>query len=379
MTNDGIQEPGHQRIPSLDGLRGAAALVVLLHHSMLLVPQLAAPYLTGAADDTSPLNWLVTTPAHLAWAGTEAVYLFFVLSGVVLVRQVQDAASYRWDRYFPARMIRLYAPVVCVVVLVAVWREVQPIGNDTGNPWLDTHLLAYNPHDLLADLTLLTGNSGVITPLWSLQWEVLFSLALPLVVLLGRTRWTWMAVPISLALCWVGFLTGLGSLAYLPMFVVGAVVGRRHDDIRRWFDSRSTVVRHLFGSVTVIVGALLTCSYWLVLPAFPEEYLIWAATRPLVVVGVTLIVMASMSWSPARRVLAGRPLRIAGAISFSLYLVHEPIVVAVGQWDAPARFAIPVAITGSLVVAAVFYAAIERPSHRLARHIGASGLRTVPR
>ena len=114
------------RLRALDGLRGVAAVVVLLHHAFLTVPVLARPYyVTEAAARDSPLVWaLIHTPLHLAWAGTEAVYIFFVLSGLVLALPVLRSASFSWLEYFPRRAARLYLPVAAAVLwgLLLVWR-----------------------------------------------------------------------------------------------------------------------------------------------------------------------------------------------------------------------------------------------------------------
>jgi peptidoglycan/LPS O-acetylase OafA/YrhL len=64
------------RLRSLDGLRGLAALIVVIHHSLLVVPGLAAPYF-GQSTQSSIQELLAYSPLHLLWAGTEAVFLFF--------------------------------------------------------------------------------------------------------------------------------------------------------------------------------------------------------------------------------------------------------------------------------------------------------------
>ena len=61
------------RLVSLDGVRGVAAVVVLLHHAALIVPSLASVYYPGAPS-TGLAGILAHTPLHLAWAGGEAVF-----------------------------------------------------------------------------------------------------------------------------------------------------------------------------------------------------------------------------------------------------------------------------------------------------------------
>lgn len=110
---------GGSRLSGLDGLRGVAALVVLIHHAFLTVPELSkANYLrAGPIEDFSSAWFVAYTPVHLLWAGQEAVSLFFVLSGLVLVRQVQQGRGFSWRTYFPRRLVRLYLPVLAAVVL----------------------------------------------------------------------------------------------------------------------------------------------------------------------------------------------------------------------------------------------------------------------
>src|SRR3954470_23660048 len=104
------------RLPSLDGLRGLAALVVVVHHCALTVPALAAQMF--GPDNSSPAWWLAWTPAYLLWAGREAVLVFFVLSGFVLsLPRLSGGKSGRWASYYRKRMVRLYVPVVAAVAL----------------------------------------------------------------------------------------------------------------------------------------------------------------------------------------------------------------------------------------------------------------------
>lgn len=99
-----------QRAHSLDGLRGVASLVVVLHHAMLAIPLFAS----AVFDDQAPaasLGWLVYSPLHALWAGSEAVYVFFVLSGLVLMLPILGRPNFDWRAYYPSRLIRLYLPV----------------------------------------------------------------------------------------------------------------------------------------------------------------------------------------------------------------------------------------------------------------------------
>ena len=93
------------------------------------------------------------------------------------------------------------------------------------------------------------------------------------------------------------------------------------------------------------------------------------ATLPIILLGITIIIVLSAHAPFLSDLLATRPMRFLGLISFSLYLVHEPIVIAVSQFvdrsSVAALVAMPIAITVSIL----FWWVVERPSHRLARRV----------
>lgn len=360
-----------QRLTSLDGLRGVAAFVVLLHHSLLLVPILAAAQFVSRPVTGGPLGVLLYSPLHLLWGGTEAVYLFFVLSGAVLVHQVRRRGTFSWEAYYPSRMLRLYLPVAAAIALAAITIVIVPRVGGSGNQWLGIHLPTYTPATVLQDLTLIGGDSGVVTPLWSLQWEVIFSLMLPLAVLFARQSRGGILVAAGLAVLTVGFLLGQQPMAYLPMFFIGGILGWHldaiHDVAARVARSRS---RHLLWAALLVVAVVTTTSYWLLIPlGLSVDIQTWS--RPLIVIGVSIFVIAALYWPPLAWLLSRRPFVWLGGISFSLYLVHEPIVVAFGYLLGPHLTSGLVAIVVALAVAIGFWAVVERPSHRLSRAVAA--------
>lgn len=87
------------------------------------------------------------------------------------------------------------------------------------------------------------------------------------------------------------------------------------------------------------------------------------------VLGACAAVVLALHWEPARRRLSAPWARWVGTRSFSLYLVHEPLVVtsaALWPW-LPVLGHLALVLPASLLVAHVFHVTIESPAHRFSR------------
>jgi peptidoglycan/LPS O-acetylase OafA/YrhL len=110
----------------------------------------------------------------LAWAGTEAVYAFFVLSGFVLTLPFLMPDRPDWKHYFVHRFARLYLPIWAGAALsyAIFWWFPRHAGSGV-NDWLQLHAGQYSSTHLLYDLAIFFGTSPILnTAYWSLQWEL---------------------------------------------------------------------------------------------------------------------------------------------------------------------------------------------------------------
>lgn len=353
------------RVRSLDGLRGVAAFVVLIHHSLLVFPGLAAPYFGEPVEDR--LSPLVYSPLHLVWAGTEAVYLFFVLSGLVLAFAVRSA-SFDWGAYFPSRAVRLYLPVFGAIVLGGILIALTPPAEPGDSPWITRRTGDYDLRSILTDAVLIGGSAGRISPLWSLQWEVLFSFLLPLYIYVSRRLNGGVQIGIGIALATVGSYADVAALKYLPMFGIGVGLASLWEALSARVQKAGGRRAALGWPAAVALAVLLVTSNWMVKPFLPATAAA-TLTLPLILIGVLILIVAAAHAPVLSRVLGSRPFAFLGLISFSLYLVHEPIVVALEKLMPTAVSVVLVAVPVSLVVATAFWWAVERPAHRLARSI----------
>jgi len=364
------------RFRSLDGLRGLAAVVVIAYHATLINPTFAAIILQGVRSPDPFWNALVYSPLRIFVAGGPAVIVFFVLSGFVLTLQVRRAADWDWSGYFPRRLVRLFLPaagsvILAVILGLAVFRGAQ------ANPsaWVQSYtFVGFDYRKPLQALDLFDGNPDFNSPLWSLRWEVLFSLLLPVyvwIVAKGRvvTAIALAAVPV---LVFIGWDSGDATLQYLPCFFVGsaltvllAPVESPRPTVMRWPRELAWIAICLASLFLLVLGSITARG----LASAPHLASLANAT---VVIGAGGIVLVAARWRPAIRLLSTPLFAWLGRISFSLYLVHVPILIATGNVLAalpwPAVLVIGVVI--AFGVGELFSRFIERPSHRLSQRIG---------
>jgi peptidoglycan/LPS O-acetylase OafA/YrhL len=364
------------RFDSLDGLRGAAALIVVAYHIALTDPRVANIYLGDSSDPRGLLEWAIySSPLQLLWAGREAVLVFFVLSGFVLALPAARGRREVWISYYPRRILRIYLPAIgslafAWVSTLVVARSVVPGASD----WLNEH--ATDPHGLLQvalGATLMGGSGGLNTPLWSLRWEVLFSALLPLYLTLARwcRHFLLIAMCAVIALIFAGTLTGAldNAFTYLPVFAVGVLMAFHIEGLAR------VASRLNFVSWTAIgVTAILALTSATTLAPFVESpRTLRALSTALISIGAALAVFLAAWCRPVSRSLTKRSLRWLGRVSFSLYLVHEPVLVAIAfalGGRAPLWLMYLIAVPVCLVVAEFFYRVVEGPAHRLSQWVG---------
>ncbi len=352
------------RIRSLDGLRGIAAMVVLLHHWLLI----ARPSLEGT------LSWALISqsPVKLITAGNEAVLVFFVLSGLVVVLPV-FRPGFSWMGFLSARVVRLYGPVIAALALSVVLILLVPRDPSTmpeGSWMAETHAGEVTWQAFLAQASLVPRQYPLNNPLWSLHWELVYSVLLPFataIALLVR-RWALTAVFVCCALSFAGRLFEQSELLYFPIFLMGTIMAARMPDLLAWVQRpRPRWFMPLFATASV----LLLIGSWLARPIAPSgsdlNHALWALAAP----GAAGVVVVALAWAPAIRLFETRVIQWLGRISFSLYLVHVPILATLAfafgaeQWAIIGLIGLPL----SLLVAWAFYQLIEARIHRVARRV----------
>lgn len=327
-----------QKFTLIQACRGFAALWVVLFHA-------SEGHHIESIRATAP-TWLYSTVFDFGHLG---VAIFFALSGFVIAHSIRGAAiTLRYfGRFALRRSIRLdppyWASIAFVIALAVLSSRVkhEPFGGvSTGQ--------------VVAHLTYtqeLLRFPEINTVFWTLTYEVQFYVILVLGMMLAqRTRVPagfMLLVPLILtASSWAGAFSVFGLFTNLwPCFLVGA------------FGYWGIESRAYAAAACALGGAVL-----LIHPAQFEA--VSMAT------GLGLLLAGRVGWLEA---MDWRPVQFLGAISYSLYLTHNPVTGATFFVLSKARVPEPVALVLTLCVciaiAALFWWLFERPAIQLAHRI----------
>jgi peptidoglycan/LPS O-acetylase OafA/YrhL len=371
------------RLPSLIGLRGVGALTVVISHCINTSPGLVHPHLWSVGW------WFSYTPVNLLWDGDEAVLMFFVLSGFVLARPfTRREQSQSYLAYYPRRLLRLYPPlwgglIFTFLLTLVESRHIIP----AATYWVNNHS-NFHP-STLQDAVLPRVGTTFDGPLWSLRWEIIFSLSLPAYILIARAfkRWGVARVMVVLGVLLLGAADVKvhsaqisDAILYLPMFGVGVIIAFYETDLVRWvgsFMGRSGWNRVALFVIVVLFGDF-TDEISPVKGHIPG--VIVTLAHGLGVVAAALIILMVISWRPYAKALETRPIDWLGKRSFSLYLIHDSILITIVLWlgGTPNPFlVVALVLPTCLLGITLFYRVVEYPSHILSTNSGRAVQRWV--
>ena len=349
------------RIHALDGLRGAAAVAVVAFHVFLSVD---LSELARAGVLATPLGLLVNGPG--------AVHVFFVLSGYVLaIALSRDEAPGRLARFYVHRVFRIH-PAYMAAVLFA-WAM------SSGYPLWRSRAVASNcfhvPCALLPRALVFPSLAfGQLPVGWSLYVELAMSMLFPLFFSLARRLRP--AAPLALAgLLLIDFDPRTRFLRFALDFVLGASLYLERERVARLTNRLPAA-----GKLAMLVAAalLLQAPYTLsVLQSrqvglepvpSPKSVLLMGA-------GSALLVVASLHVAPLTRCFEAPLARFFGRVSYSLYLVHFTVLLALlCRGGAAVRlsplqgvlvFAVTLAVSTALAVLGQRF--VEEPAIRAGR------------
>jgi len=308
-----------------------------------------------------------------------------VLSGLVLTLQVRRERDFNWGTYFPRRLVRLYLPMFASVVFAVIVTLLLHRDRDASDSaWVQFYTYPdFSWKFAIQAADVFNGTPDFNSPLWSLRWEVLFSLLLPVFVLIasrGR-KLAWTAIALAPLAVLLGYENSVLPLVYLPAFIVGIALAKlfslRDESAVGAAEAELGTPRvpwwgHLAWLAVAVASLFLLILHWLLQPGIGQNTHVAFASSALIVLGAAGIVTVAARWKPAIRVLSLPPIHWLGRISFSLYLVHAPILIATANvaHDLPWPVQTVIGVGISFGVAELFTRLVDIPSHRLSKKIG---------
>lgn len=310
------------RIKNFDGLRGLAAISVVIHHFSLTIPWFAdrvgqkAFSPKGHFASLSLHNIIEYSPLHIFYAGTESVCIFFVISGYVLVFAIQKSDL---RNYLRNRAVRLWTPIAGSVMLAAILlatfsRNLKP----EQSSWLQGHVIKTSIGSLFQNIWFFDGSTGLDSSPWSMKYELFFSMAVLIFAGISfkekLTHFLLTLIGIFFALYW-GSKLNLDLLSYLPMFFAGSAL--------HLLPKRSGLA-----TLRAIAGIIVLLAPWYFV-GFGYQQNLFVQKLSMTLGALILVDSCRIEETLLGRFLKWKPISFTGRYSYSLYLIHSPVLVTV--------------------------------------------------
>lgn len=322
-----------ERFTALEGVRGLAAIVVVIFHSLyLFYPQIIYGINTQMAA-TQHMRFeedLHGSIIGASFSGILAVSIFFVLSGFVLTvgfLQKKDPAILR--RQAVKRYVRLMPPALAVIILCYLVlkfnldQHIQSVAVSGS-----THML--HQWDMAPDIFkaikqavwgIFTSGSVSYNPvLWTMQYEFMGAfLVFAIALLFGSSRYRWLIYGVV--------LLGVFNTWYLG-FVLGLILADLHTS---GYLEKINKKMLLVG----LGGALLIGGYPPVAvegTIYEHIYITSLGTHNLSFytgIAAFVILLSILRFESLSRFFSHRYIAALGKYTYSLYLTHKLILLTV--------------------------------------------------
>jgi len=351
-------------MPVMDGWRGVAILVVVLHNA-------GAVLYGGASLPVALLNVVLTS----GWVG---VQLFFVLSGFLITGILLDARGtpHYFRRFYVRRTLRIFPlyygflalaliVVPAVATLPAAWVDAVRVDGI----WYWLYLSNWTP--------LLDGGIDGLQHLWSLGVEEQFYLVWPALVVVSGRRFPLVAALIVLAApasrVWM-YLAGMDpdylyhfTTARADAFGVGALLAVTVRSPAWTGHLRARLVPVFLGvSAALLVVVFLGRGFQQYAPP------VLLAGQSVISLWFGLLMFATLApanggESVLARVLSSTALRTCGKYSYAMYVLHFPlhalvrtdVASFVDQATPPMQIMITVGYTLAILAASTALAVVS--------------------
>lgn len=381
---------------SLEGLRGIACLsVVNAHFGFVFLPYLSY-YLNPPQEGAVPKYLfdavMSQSPWNLIFNGNLGVCIFFVISGYVLTAKYyerKDPIILRIGaiKRYPRLVLPAFVSVLFAYAILAAGQMRNHLAGLLGaSGWVLQHYSETTTllHSIYVGLigAPIFGDVMLNVPLWTLHIEIVGSLLLfALYYLFGLNH------KILLLLCFVFFSLALGNPRPFAFYMLGSplyyfsfILGSFLNLTEEWLKQRQ-----LFSGIILLLGIIVSCVDYsptfsfinsIPLPNLMPYSVDFNAQQRLFYysIGAVLMVAGILGFRPAAKILSKKIFAYLGKLSFSIYLLHWPIICSFSFWAVQKSFLYTNKHFTSLVIAYVltciviwilsvlFYRFVDKPS-----------------
>jgi peptidoglycan/LPS O-acetylase OafA/YrhL len=319
------------RYEELDSLRGIASLSVFFSHMYLIFHETIVSKLLF---EYGLLRIVV--------AGSEAVTLFFVLSGFVLSLPFYTNKHFNYGAYVIKRFCRIYIPYLIAMVITVLCREMFYIAKIEGlTDWFNVNWSQSLDYNSIKDHLLLVGTftSNINNVVWSLVHEMRISLVFPIIMFLliklDFKKGFGLAIVLSSISIIISFTSKnpfLGTELYYTihctsLFIVGALLAKYRVNIIEKFSvltKKSKLILFLLGIILYLYAHpsfVLNILIQDINPFYRAVIDTWFTSF-----GASILIVFAISPSMLSRILRNRFINYIGKISYSLYLTHLAVL-----------------------------------------------------
>lgn len=367
------------RLEELDSLRGIAALSVVFSHFRLFGLD------DGMLRSLPRLRLFLVYLTQPFCAGTEAVILFFILSGLVLSIPAVDSKTQPYKVFIVRRIFRIYFPYL-VALGSAILGDAFLHGPITRSAWFNQFWSEKIDWRLVLQHVLFLGQydtNQFDNPIWSLVHEMRISLIFPFLcafVLKLRPLQSLISAILFSAVAAVianlYSLQGLGnpmiySLHYAFLFVVGIYLARKRDimpHVYRRLLVRMRIVLVIVSISLYAYGGIVSTALLHHLTKYDMHFL----SDWLTALGAAGLIALSLSSQIFQRILLWSPIHNLGKMSYSVYLLHFILLllfVHLLYGRVPTLLIFALTLAATLLVSWGFYNKVEVPLIALGRRL----------
>jgi peptidoglycan/LPS O-acetylase OafA/YrhL len=318
-------------VKTLDGIRGLAILLVMIHHLFVLTPQ----------------NRIENAFASVAHLGAHGVDLFFVLSGFLItgILLAGRGESHQLRNFYARRVLRIfplyYAVLAFSFLILPTLMRALPLAASKLARFEGTTQEWYWYVLYLSNFAIAHAGAfrhGVLDVTWSLAIEEQFYLLWPAIVLLLNRRqleFVCLGIIVAALLCRIAvYATGytwIQAYVLTPCRMDALAVGgllAAHVRSGHW-NQRALVVasKRFFAIAMLLIASAVGMGY--AQDYSPLVYTIGFSVIAMVCGAGLLIVRYSPPGSLINRIFSSKLLTIYGRYSYGIYLFHLPIRAAI--------------------------------------------------